>query len=86
MVGAAACGPTDEIPAIVDEPATAVVLPEPGFHHLHINAVNPTASLDWWQTVWPVGEATEVAGFPAFVADGVYHLYTQVDTSWTMWG
>ena len=80
VVVAAACGPTDETPAIVDEPATAVVLPEPGFHHLHINAVNPTASLDWWQTVWPAGEVTEVAGFPAFAADGAYHLYTQVDT------
>ena len=60
-------------------PSAAAALPEPAFHHLHINAVDPAASLDWWKTVWPAGEVTEVAGFPAFAADGVYHLYTQVD-------
>ena len=56
----------------------AAALPEPTFHHLHINAVDPEASLAWWATVWPAGEVTDVAGFPAFAADGVYHLYTEV--------
>jgi len=52
----------------------------PAFHHIHINAVDPSASIDWWQTFWPTGEATTVAGFPAFGDDGVYLLYSQVDT------
>jgi catechol 2,3-dioxygenase-like lactoylglutathione lyase family enzyme len=58
----------------------AAALPEPTFHHLHINAVDPAASLAWWKTVWPEGEVTDVAGFPAFAADGVYHLYSEVAT------
>ena len=72
VVLAAACGGQEE--------GAPPPLPEPSFHHLHINAVDPAASLDWWRTVWPAGEVTEVAGFPAFAADGVYHLYTDVAT------
>ncbi len=81
VVLAVACGSGDEPPSSVDEPAAPVSLPEPAFHHLHMNAVDPTVSLEWWQTVWPAGTVTEVAGFPAFAADGVYHLYTQVEAS-----
>ena len=58
----------------------AAALPEPTFHHLHINAVDPAASLAWCKTVVPEGEVTDVAGFPAFAADGVYHLYSEVAT------
>ena len=58
---------------------TSVVLPVPGFHHMHINSVDPADSLDWWQNFWPKGTVTEIAGFPAFSGDGVHLLYTQVD-------
>lgn len=77
-----ACAPADESTLAVDpDPAAADAssLPEPSFHHLHLNSVDPEASLDWWQTVWPAGQITEVAGFPAFAADGVFHLYNAVD-------
>ncbi len=78
---ASTCAPAEDAPVGngAEVPAVVAELPAPSFHHLHINAVDPAASLDWWQTVWPAGQITEVAGFPAFAADGVYHLYTQVD-------
>ena len=84
-VAAGACAPGDEAATPPVESGTAApnevgALPAPAFHHLHINAVDPARSLDWWQTVWPAGEITELAGFPAFAADGVYHLYTRVET------
>ena len=55
-------------------------VPVPTFHHMHINSVDPDASLDWWHTFWPSGTITSVGGFLAFEGDGVYLLYTQVDT------
>ena len=83
-VAASTCATSEDAPVAPvasggETPAVVAELPQPSFHHLHINAVDPAASLDWWQTVWPAGQITEVAGFPAFAADGVYHLYTQVD-------
>ena len=84
MVLCTSCAVTEEVPAVgggatADDPTQSASLTEPTLHHLHINAVDPARSLEWWQTVWPPGEVTEVAGFPAFAADGVYHLYTEVD-------
>ena len=80
----AACGggaPVPDIAPAADaggEPAPAT-LPLPSFHHIHVNSVDPQRALDWWSTFWPAGERTTVAGMPAFAADGVYLLYTQVD-------
>lgn len=81
----ASCASVEEAPVpgadtTERNPIESVSLPVPTFHHLHINAVDPARSLEWWQTVWPSGETTTVAGYPAFAADGVYHLYTKVDT------
>ena len=75
-------------PESVDQDPVGVVagdaapegVPVPTFHHMHINSVDPDASLDWWHTFWPSGTITTVGGFPAFEGDGVYLLYTQVDT------
>ena len=49
-------------------------VPVPTFHHMHINSVDPDASLDWWHTFWPSGTITTVGEFPAFEGDGVYLL------------
>jgi catechol 2,3-dioxygenase-like lactoylglutathione lyase family enzyme len=49
----------------------------PSFHHIHLNSVNPEASLAWYRQYWPKGQATTFAGFPAFHAD-IYLLYTKV--------
>ena len=80
----AACGgsPQPGPPASTDDAALAapVALPLPSFHHIHVNSVDPERALDWWSTLWPAGERTTVAGLPAFAADGIYLLYTRVDT------
>jgi hypothetical protein len=55
-------------------------LEAPTFHHVHINSANPVGALDWWKTIWPAGEITTYAGFPAFAAQDIYYLYTTVDT------
>ena len=53
--------------------------PAPTFHHIRVNSVDPERALDWWETFWPAGRRTTVAGLPAFEADGVYLLYNTVD-------
>ena len=84
VVVVAACTQAEDVArrddSTAEDPTESASLPAPTLHHLHINAIDPARSLEWWQTVWPAGEVTEVAGFPAFAADGVYHLYTQVET------
>jgi len=57
----------------------SVSFPVPSFHHIHINSVNPSRALDWWATLWPAGRKTTFAGLPAFSADGIYLVYTEVD-------
>ena len=53
--------------------------PAPAFHHIHVNSADPERALDWWETFWPAGRQTTVAGLPAFEADGVYLVYNTVD-------
>ena len=56
---------------------SAAALPMPTFHHIHLNSVNPEASLEWYAQFWPRGERTTYGGFPAF-HDEIYLLYTKV--------
>jgi catechol 2,3-dioxygenase-like lactoylglutathione lyase family enzyme len=54
-------------------------LPQPAFHHIHINSVDPDRSLAWYSQYWPKGKRTTFGGFPAFVDEkGFYLLYTKV--------
>ncbi len=53
-------------------------LPMPRFHHIHINAVDPQDSIEWYATFWPHGAKATFAGMPAFVGDDVYLVYTKV--------
>ena len=53
-------------------------LPLPKYHHIHINSVNPSRSLAWYQEYWPAGRKTTFAGFPAFQGGDLYLLYTTV--------
>jgi hypothetical protein len=50
----------------------------PTFHHIHLNAVNPDKSLEWYGHFWPRGRKTTLGGFPAF-HDDIYLLYTKVE-------
>lgn len=57
--------------------ASSSALPMPALHHIHLNSVNPEASLSWYRQYWPKGQATTFAGLPAF-QDEIYLLYTKV--------
>jgi hypothetical protein len=59
--------------------AGASALPMPKYHHIHLNSVNPSASLDWYAKYWPAGHKTMVAGFPAYQGGDLFLLYTKVD-------
>ena len=64
-----------------DYPAGAMrsgALPPPVFHHVHLNSTNPERALAWYSKLWPAGDRTTVAGFPAFHGSDVYLLYTKV--------
>jgi catechol 2,3-dioxygenase-like lactoylglutathione lyase family enzyme len=53
-------------------------LPPPGFHHLHLNSVNPDAAIDFYTMEFPSTTKTTLAGFPALKAGKVYVLFTKV--------
>jgi catechol 2,3-dioxygenase-like lactoylglutathione lyase family enzyme len=56
----------------------ADALPAPGFHHLHLNSVDPDAAIDFYMKQFPSTSKTTVAGFPALKAGKVYVLFTKV--------
>src|SRR6478672_11818400 len=41
------------------------MLPTPGFHHLHLNSVDPDAAIDFYVRQFPSTFATTWGGFPA---------------------
>ncbi len=50
----------------------------PGFHHLHLNSVNPDAAIEFYMRQFPSTTKTSVAGFAALQAGKVYVLFTKV--------
>lgn len=62
--------------AQADTPAEA--LPAPGFHHLHLNSVNPDAAIDFYTREFPSTSRTTFAGLPALKTGKVYVLFTKV--------
>jgi catechol 2,3-dioxygenase-like lactoylglutathione lyase family enzyme len=55
-------------------------LPPPGFHHLHLNSVNPDAAIDFYTRQFPSTTKATVAGFPTLKTGKVYLLFTKVPT------
>jgi catechol 2,3-dioxygenase-like lactoylglutathione lyase family enzyme len=55
-------------------------LPAPGFHHLHLNSLNPDAAIEFYTKQFPSTTKASVAGFPALKAGKVYVLFTKVGT------
>ena len=43
-------------------------LPAPGFHHLHLNSVDPDAAIDFYIRQFPTSSRGEWAGLPALLA------------------
>ena len=57
------------------------MLPPPGFHHLHLNSVDPDAAIEFYVRHFPTSAKTRWAGLPALAApNDVLVLFTQVAT------
>lgn len=56
-------------------------LPPPGFHHLHLNSVNPDAAIDFYLKAFPTTSKITFAGQPALASpNNVLVLFTKVAT------
>jgi catechol 2,3-dioxygenase-like lactoylglutathione lyase family enzyme len=57
------------------------MLPPPGFHHLHLNSVDPDAALDFYVRRFPTSARTSWGGLPALAApNNVLILLSRVTT------
>jgi catechol 2,3-dioxygenase-like lactoylglutathione lyase family enzyme len=58
------------------------MLPPPGFHHLHLNSVDPDAAIDFYVRQFPASAKTSWGGLPALTApNNVLVLFTRVATA-----
>jgi catechol 2,3-dioxygenase-like lactoylglutathione lyase family enzyme len=58
------------------------MLPAPGFHHLHLNSVDPDAAIDFYVRQFPASAKTRWGGLPALAApNNVLVLFTRVATA-----
>lgn len=56
-------------------------LPAPGFHHLHLNSINPDAAIEFYTKQFPTTARTTFAGQPALSArNNVLVLFDKVNT------
>src|SRR5438874_8908035 len=53
-------------------------LPAPGFHHLHLNSVNPEAAIDFYTRQFPSTMKAAFADQPALKSGNVYVLFNRV--------
>jgi len=58
--------------------AQGQTLPPPGFHHLHLNSVDPDKAIDFYTRQFPSTEKATFAGAPALKSGKVYVLFTKV--------
>ena len=45
-----------------------MMLPAPGFHHLHLNSVDPDAAIDFYVRQFPTSATASWGGLPALAA------------------
>lgn len=56
------------------------MLATPGFHHLHLNSVDPDAAIDWYMRQFPTCTKGKWAGLPALLSpNNVMVLFNKVD-------
>src|SRR5579864_6903200 len=55
-------------------------LPAPGFHHLHLNSLNPDAAIDFYVKAFPSTSKTTWGGMPALKTGKIYVLFNKVNT------
>ncbi len=58
----------------------AQTLPAPGFHHLHLNSVDPDAAIEFYTRQFPSTEKSSYAGAAALKSGKVWVLFTKVKT------
>ena len=57
------------------------MLPAPGFHHLHLNSVDPDAAIDFYARQFPTSARASWGGLPALASpNDVLVLFTRVAT------
>ena len=57
------------------------MLPTPGFHHLHLNSVDPERAIDFYTRQFPSTAKGSWSGLPALRSpNNVLVLFTRVDT------
>src|SRR4030095_3380188 len=55
-------------------------LPAPGFHHLHLNSMNPDKAIDFYVRSFPTTSRSTWGGLPALKSpNNVLMLFTKVD-------
>ncbi|PYM75539.1 MAG: hypothetical protein DME10_03995 [Candidatus Rokuibacteriota bacterium] len=58
------------------------MLPAPGFHHLHLNSVDPDAAIEFYRRQFPASAKASWGGLPALTApNDVLVLFTRVATA-----
>src|SRR5438034_11453829 len=56
------------------------MLPTPGFHHLHLNSIDPEAAIGFYAGLFPTTRKGSWGGLPAlFTPNNVLLLFDQVD-------
>src|SRR4029078_3007546 len=58
----------------------AQTLPAPGFHHLHLNSVDPDAAIEFYTRQFPSTQRAANAAAPALRYGEVWVLFTKVKT------
>jgi catechol 2,3-dioxygenase-like lactoylglutathione lyase family enzyme len=57
------------------------MLPTPGFHHLHLNSLDPDRAIDFYTRQFPTTAKGSWGGFPALLSpNNAMILFTKVDT------
>src|SRR6476620_12622671 len=64
MLLAAVCAPWMQSPATGE----TQMLPPPGFHHLHLNSVDPAAAIDFYTRQFASTSASSWGGLPALAS------------------
>src|SRR5713226_10287409 len=58
------------------------MLPAPGFHHLHLNSVDPAAAIDFYTRQFASTSKSTWGGFPALKSpNNVLVLFSKLDTA-----
>jgi catechol 2,3-dioxygenase-like lactoylglutathione lyase family enzyme len=49
-----------------------------GFHHVHLNSVDPAKAIAWYTATFPVTSKATVGGFDGLASERIYLLFTKV--------